>query len=100
MECSSPPPPPPLLRFPHPPHNAFLTSNTSVEPLRPAHESAHCGRRGHQDEDGWWGHTETGELIGRVPELERPLSAPEIAKARAFLEGLPDLYESITRMGS
>ncbi|WP_210257250.1 hypothetical protein [Chelativorans sp. ZYF759] len=52
----------------------------------------------HQDEDGWWVDTATGELIGPDPELERPLSAEELTIARPFAEALPDLYESIKRM--
>lgn len=51
----------------------------------------------HQDEDGWWVHTATGELIGPDPELERPLSDAEIAKARPLAEALPDLHQSIQR---
>ena len=38
----------------------------------------------HQDEDGWWVHTQTGELVGPDPELERPLSADEGAQASAL----------------
>ena len=51
----------------------------------------------HQDADGWWVHTATGELIGPDPDLERPLSAEELSTTRPFAEALPHLYESIER---
>jgi uncharacterized protein (DUF4415 family) len=51
----------------------------------------------HQDADGWWVETATGELIGPDPELERPASGEELAQARPLDEVLPDLAESIRR---
>ena len=35
----------------------------------------------HQDHDGWWVETATGELIGPDPEIERPMTSEELAKA-------------------
>ncbi len=29
--------------------------------------------RFHEDSDGWWVETETGELVGPDPEIERPM---------------------------
>jgi len=51
----------------------------------------------HQDDDGWWVDDATGELIGPDPEIERPLTADELAQGRPFKEALPELYESIQR---
>ncbi len=51
----------------------------------------------HQDADGWWVDDATGELIGPDPDIERPLSSGEIARAKPFAEALPDLAESIKR---
>lgn len=51
----------------------------------------------HQDDDGWWIDDATGELIGPDPEIERPSSDADLAKARPFKEALPELYESIQR---
>lgn len=51
----------------------------------------------HQDDDGWWVDDATGELIGPDPDIERPLSSGEIARAKPFAEALPDLAESIKR---
>jgi hypothetical protein len=45
----------------------------------------------HQDRDGWWVHTETGELIGPDPEIERPATDEELARARPFAEVFPEL---------
>lgn len=45
----------------------------------------------HQDGDGWWVHTETGELIGPDPEIERPATDEELAQARPFAEVFPEL---------
>jgi uncharacterized protein (DUF4415 family) len=39
----------------------------------------------------------TGELIGPDPEIERPLTAEELARAKPLKEALPELYESIQR---
>ena len=51
----------------------------------------------HQDEDGWWIDDATGELIGPDPDIERPRTAAELAKAKPFAEVFPDLAESIKR---
>ncbi|THF59535.1 hypothetical protein E6C48_00275 [Mesorhizobium composti] len=51
----------------------------------------------HQDADGWWVDDATGELIGPDPEIERPLTAEELARAKPLKEALPELYESIQR---
>lgn len=51
----------------------------------------------HQDEDGWWVHTATGELIGPDPQTERPLSDADTAGARPLAEALPDLHHAIKR---
>ena len=51
----------------------------------------------HQDEDGWWVETATGELIGPDPEIERPSTPEELADARPFAEALPELAASIRR---
>jgi len=51
----------------------------------------------HQDEDGWWVDDATGELIGPDPEIERPRTDEELARARPFAEVFPDLAESIRR---
>lgn len=51
----------------------------------------------HQDEDGWWVDDATGELIGTDPEIERPRTDEELARARPFAEVFPDLAESIRR---
>ena len=51
----------------------------------------------HQDDDGWWVETATGELIGPDPEIERPLTSDELAKAAPLATALPDLHEAIKR---
>ena len=51
----------------------------------------------HQDEDGWWVDDATGELLGPDPDIERPFTDEEWAKARPLKEVLPELYESIRR---
>lgn len=51
----------------------------------------------HQDDDGWWVDDATGELIGPDPEIERPRSDTELAKASPLKKALPELYESIQR---
>jgi uncharacterized DUF497 family protein/uncharacterized protein (DUF4415 family) len=51
----------------------------------------------HQDEDGWWVETATGELVGPDPELERPHAEEELARAKPLKEAMPALYESIRR---
>lgn len=40
----------------------------------------------HQDKDGWWVDDATGELIGPDPEIERPVTMAELARARPFAE--------------
>ncbi len=51
----------------------------------------------HQDRDGWWVETATGELMGPDPEIERPWTEEEIAKAKpmTFAEAHPELAASI-----
>jgi len=51
----------------------------------------------HQDDDGWWVDNATGELIGPDPEIERPLTPDQLAKAVPLAVALPDLAESIKR---
>ncbi|MGU3492519.1 BrnA antitoxin family protein [Xanthobacteraceae bacterium A53D] len=51
----------------------------------------------HRDADGWWVDDATGDLIGPDPEIERPLTAAELATARPFAEACPELAESIQR---
>lgn len=52
----------------------------------------------HQDDDGWWVETATGELIGPDPEIERPWTYEEIAQAKPFAEVFPELTASLRRM--
>ncbi len=52
---------------------------------------------GPKDDDGWWVETATGELIGPDPEIERPLTSEELAKAVPLAVALPDLAEAIKR---
>lgn len=54
----------------------------------------------HQDDDGWWVETATGELIGPDPEIERPRTAEEMVQAKPFAEALPDLAAAIRRLKS
>jgi len=51
----------------------------------------------HQDEDGWWVHDATGELIGPDPEIGRPRSDVELARARSFRDVFPKQTKSIER---
>jgi uncharacterized protein (DUF4415 family) len=51
----------------------------------------------HQDADGWWIDDATGELIGPDPELERPRTDAELARARRFDDALPVLAANIKR---
>lgn len=51
----------------------------------------------HQDEDGWWVDDATGELIGPDPEIERPRSIEETARAVPFAQEHPELTEKIKR---
>lgn len=51
----------------------------------------------HQDDDGWWVHTATGELIGPDPEIERPLTSEELAKAVPLATARPDIAEALKR---
>ncbi|MBD0415838.1 BrnA antitoxin family protein [Oryzicola mucosus] len=51
----------------------------------------------HRDADGWWVDDATGALIGPDPEIERPLTAQELAGAKPLKDVLPDLYESLQR---
>jgi uncharacterized protein (DUF4415 family) len=49
----------------------------------------------HQDADGWWIDDATGDLIGPDPELERPLTDEELARARPFAPACPGLATAI-----
>ena len=40
----------------------------------------------HQDADGWWVETATGELIGPDPEIERPLADGKQEEPTTFAE--------------
>jgi uncharacterized protein (DUF4415 family) len=51
----------------------------------------------HQDDDGWWVETSTGQLVGPDPEIERPLTARDARKAKSLKDVLPQLHESIKR---
>jgi uncharacterized protein (DUF4415 family) len=51
----------------------------------------------HQDRDGWWVETATGELIGPDPEIERPLTDEELSHPMTLEEALPEIAESIRR---
>jgi uncharacterized protein (DUF4415 family) len=51
----------------------------------------------HQDRDGWWVDDATGDLIGPDPEIERPLTAEEVAPMRPPKEVLPELAACIRR---
>ncbi|WP_245586732.1 hypothetical protein [Pleomorphomonas oryzae] len=51
----------------------------------------------HQDDDGWWVHTATGELIGPDPDIERPMTSEELAKAVPLAMTLPELAEHLKR---
>ncbi len=42
----------------------------------------------HQDADGWWVHTATGELIGPDPEIERPMTDDQAAQRMTFDEAV------------
>lgn len=51
----------------------------------------------HRDEDGWWVDDATGELIGPDPEIERPLTDEDLAKAKPLKEVLPELDDALRR---
>lgn len=51
----------------------------------------------HQDEDGWWVVTATGELIGPDLDDERPRTAEEMAQFKPFAEVFPELAAAIRR---
>lgn len=53
----------------------------------------------HQDEDGWWVETATGELIGPDPEIERPWTEEDFANAKrmTFVEAFPGLADPIRK---
>lgn len=55
----------------------------------------------HQDEDGWWIDTASGALIGPDPEIERPWTDADFARARPAMEVLdevlPELADAIRR---
>jgi uncharacterized protein (DUF4415 family) len=51
----------------------------------------------HQDDDGWWIETATGELIGPDPEMERPLTADDAKQLKPFAVVHPELDQAIKR---
>lgn len=51
----------------------------------------------HQDDDGWWVETATGELIGPDPEIERPATSEEAKRFKPFAIAHPDLDQAIKR---
>lgn len=51
----------------------------------------------HQDDDGWWVHTATGELVGPDPEIERPRTDRELARLEPIDDALPELAQAIRR---
>lgn len=50
----------------------------------------------HQDADGWWIDTATGELIGPDPEIERPLTDAELAQMRPVSD-FPEVIAAVRR---
>lgn len=51
----------------------------------------------HQDEDGWWVDSGTGELIGPDPEIERPWTDEDFARAERTPAALPDAIANLKR---
>jgi uncharacterized protein (DUF4415 family) len=51
----------------------------------------------HQDEDGWWVDTATGELIGPDPEIERPWTDEDFARAKRTPMVLPEAIAKLRR---
>ena len=52
----------------------------------------------HMDEDSWWVDDVTGELIGPDPELERPWTEEDFARARPAAEVLgPEIAAAMAR---
>lgn len=51
----------------------------------------------HQDADGWWVETSSGDLIGPDPAIERPAELDDETKAKPFREVFPDLTENIDK---
>lgn len=51
----------------------------------------------HQDAEGWWIEDATGELIGPDPEVERPLTDDESARAKAHPAELPEVIAQLKR---
>ena len=51
----------------------------------------------HQDEDGWWVDTATGELIGPDPEIERPWTEKDFARSKRTPVALPEAIAGIRR---
>lgn len=47
-----------------------------------------------QDKDGWWVDDATGELIGPDPEIERPITMAELARAQPFAQVFPAISEA------
>lgn len=50
----------------------------------------------HQDDDGWWVETATGELVGPDPEIERPDTDGK-SPGKPLKEVLPELHETFRR---
>jgi uncharacterized protein (DUF4415 family) len=59
-------------------HNSAYPSDALTVKVKRAVKS---GRKMRIDADGWYVDAETGELIGPAPEIERPLSKAQLAKA-------------------
>ena len=51
----------------------------------------------HQDDDGWWVETATGEIIGPDPDIERPLNDQDFSRMKPFKEAFPEMYDAIQR---
>lgn len=50
----------------------------------------------HLDEDSWWVHTETGELVGPDPDIERPLTEAEL-RVMPVRRGRPPIPEKLRK---
>jgi uncharacterized protein (DUF4415 family) len=51
----------------------------------------------HQDGDGWWVDSATGELIGPDPEIERPWTDEDFAGAKRTPMAAPEVIAGIRR---
>lgn len=49
----------------------------------------------HQDQDGWWVESASGELIGPDPEIERPRTEAELARAALSPLPLPNVIAGL-----